>query len=292
MDIDPNELSTAQQAALRETARTLAGRIDTIYIFCFAIQYHESQYVHCFAQKTSKRRFQADILLVYGDEEQRCLYDIQHTANNANTEEYQYTVVVMRHHEAMQQLAAGDGFVCRVFRHGALLYSHGDALPRRLGFVCHETLLEKTREGWRRWFNNSCQFMDCAVYCLMERTFSMAVFMLHQAVEQACKAILKVMLHMRPGTHNLAWMLKLCSTIAPEIAAVFPRNSLHEKTLFNLLKASYMDCRYAANFEVKEEQAWALYYRVTTLLQVAGELANKRIAEMQELVDSSRAGNA
>ncbi|HWK98766.1 MAG TPA: HEPN domain-containing protein [Parapedobacter sp.] len=145
-------------------------------------------------------------------------------------------------------------------------------------------MLKQTREGWRRWFSNSCQFMDCASYCLMEDKFNMAVFMVHQAVEQACKAMLKVMLHMRPSTHNLAWMLKLCRSLAPEIASVFPRESPEDKTLFNLLKSSYMDSRYAAEFAVNEEAAWTLYYRASILMQIAGKLCNKRIAELEELV--------
>src|SRR5690606_22891962 len=92
------------------------------------------------------------------------------------------------------------------------------------------------------------------------------------------------MLYMRPNTHNLAWMLKLCSTLAPEIASVFPRDTPEDKALFNLLKSSYMDSRYAAGFVVNEDAAWAIYYRASTLLRIAGELCNKRIAELEELV--------
>ncbi|WP_353125350.1 HEPN domain-containing protein [Parapedobacter pyrenivorans] len=284
MDIDFDNLNSVQQAALRRLALELTDRIGTAFIFCFALQQHESSCAHCFAQKTTKQWFKADILLVYSESEQRCLYDIQHLANNLSTDTHQYTTVVLSHNDAMQRLAKGDAFVCHIFQRGALLYSQTNALPVVQGFICHETLLQETREGWRRWFNNSCQFMDCAAYCLVECNFGLAVFMMHQTVEQACKAILKVMLHMRPNTHNLAWMLKLCSTIAPEIAGVFPRDNPRDKTLFNLLKNSYNDCRYAAGFTVKEEEAWTLYYRASTLLRIAGELSNRRIAAMELLV--------
>jgi len=289
MDIDPNDpidLVGTHQLALRRIAQALTARIDTAFIFCFGLQCHESRYTHCFAQHTSKRWFKADILLVCDDSEQRCLYDIQHLANNLNTDEQQYTAVVLQDRDAMQRLAAGDAFVCEVFRHGALLYSKAIALPVRQGFVCHATLLQKTREGWRRWFNNSCQFMDCAIYCLVERNFNMAVFMVHQTVEQACKAMLKVMLYLRPNTHNLAWMLKLCSSLAPEIATVFPRDNPQDKALFNLLKNSYTHSRYAAGFVVKEEEAWTLYYRASALLRIAGDLSNRRIAELEALVNT------
>ncbi|MGK6350440.1 HEPN domain-containing protein [Parapedobacter sp. DT-150] len=283
MNIDPTELSVAQQAALRHMTKAIIKQIDTVFIFCFALQRHESLHTHCFTQRTSKRWFKADILLVYSDDEERSLHDIQHLANNLGDAEHQYTAVVVSHTTAMQHLASGDAFVCTIFRHGALLYSQKTALPGRQGFVCHETLLQKTREGWRRWFTNSCQFMDCAVYCIVEGNFGMALFMVHQTVEQACKAILKVMLYMRPCTHNLAWMLKLCGGVEPAIDRVFPKDNPQDKALFNLLKDSYNDSRYAAGFEVKEEEAWALYYRASTLLRIAGELCNRRIGEMEAL---------
>lgn len=284
MDIDPNDLAAAQQAVLRRLAKELTGRLAAEFIFCFALQRYEAQTAHCFTPKISRRWFRADILLVYNDSEQRCLADIHHLANSVEIAEHQYAAVVMTHAEAMQQLADGDAFVSTVFQYGALLHSHTNTLPPRSVFVCHETLLQQTREGWRRWFNNSCQFMDCAGYCLMEDKFNMAVFMIHQTVEQACKAMLKVMLYMRPNTHNLAWMLKLCATLAPEISSVFPRDNPEDKSLFNLLKKSYMDSRYAAAFSVNEAEAWTLYYRASTLLRIAGDLCNKRIAELEERV--------
>lgn len=284
MDIDLNDLPAAQQGVLRRLAKELNKRLATEFIFCFALQQYEVQCTNCFAPRTKKKWFKADILLVYKDNEQRCLQDIQHRANSVDVEGQQYVVVVMAYTEAMQHLANGNTFVCEVFRHGAVLYSHTNLLPRCKTFICHDTLLRQTREGWRRWFNNSCQFMDCASYCLMEHKFNMAVFMLHQTVEQACKAMLKVMLYLRPNTHNLAWMLKLCCTLAPEIATVFPRDNPEDKTLFNLLKSSYMDSRYAAGFTINEDEAWTLYYRASTLLRIAGELCNKRIARLEALV--------
>ncbi|MEC3880758.1 HEPN domain-containing protein [Parapedobacter sp. 10938] len=292
MDIDLNNLTAAQQVALRRLAKELTHRLATEFIFCFALQRYEAQSIHCFGPKVDKNWFRTDILLVYNDSEQRSLPEIHHLANSVTLEDHQYAAVVMAYSEAMQQLTNGDAFAGTVFQHGALLYSGMNTLPPRKVFVCHETLLRQTREGWRCWFNNSCQFMDCASYCLMEHKFNMAVFMVHQSVEQACKAMLKVMLYMRPNTHNLAWMLKLCSALAPEIASVFPRDNPENKALFNLLKSSYMDSRYAAGFAVNEEQAWALYYRASTLLRIAGELCNKRIAELEVWVGESQASMA
>ena len=286
MDIEPSDLTDKQQVALRELANELTRRIATEFIFCFALQRYEVQHTHCFTSNVNKSWFRADILLIC-NLGQHDLSKTHHLANNIAVDEHQYAALVMSNEEAMKGLEDGDAFVCSVFQRGALLYSRSNKLPSHKTFVCHETLLQQTRAGWQRWFNNSCQFMDCATYCLMEHKFNMAVFMLHQTVEQACKAMLKVMLHKRPNTHNLAWMLKLCCTLAPEIASVFPRDNPEEKALFNLLKSSYMDSRYAAGFTVKEEMAWTLYYRAATLLRIAGELCNKRIAELEEWVGTA-----
>lgn len=286
MDIDLRELSSAQQAALKQLIKTLSSRIDTTYIFCFALNRYESHHTHCFAQQVHTQKLQADMLLVYGNQESRCLHEIQHLATSLSTATYQYTAVAVHHTDALQRLGNGDPFICKVFSQAALLYSRGEVLPQRQGFMCRKTLLKQTRQGWQRWFNTGCQFMDCAAYCLMDGNFGLAVFMVHQAIEQACKALIKVMLHMRPNTHNLAWMLKLCSSLIPEIHTIFPRNTPREKALFNLLKGSYIDCRYAASFDVQEEEAWTLYYRASALLRLAGEWCNQRIKTMEAWVQT------
>ena len=288
MDIVLSALTSSQRAVFRQLADKLSGYVSAEYIFCFSLHQYEARCTGCFESKTDKEWLKAGILLVYSDNEERDAQRIQHLANNVDLGGHQYAAAVLSYEDAMERLAAGDPFVCRVFRYGALLYSLGDALPKRTGFVCYETLLKKTREGWYRWFNNSCQFMDCAGYCLMERKYNMAVFMMHQGVEQACKAMLKVMLYVSPNTHNLAWMLKLCGTLAPEISSVFPRDSPQEQALFNRLKKSYMDSRYAVDFSVSEEEAWTLYYRASSLLRIAGKLCNTRIDEMERLVGVSK----
>jgi|GEM_PF-2585358 len=280
MDIRLEELSAAQQAALKQFIQTLSTRVKMAYIFCFALQRRESSHQHCFGQQAVQQRFQADVLLVYSDQETRPASAIQSLANSLSGAEHQYAAVAMGRTEAIQQFEGGNPFVVGVFSRGALLYSSELALPRRQGYVCHKTWLQQIRQGWIRWFNTSCQFMDCATYCLMDDNFAMAVFMVHQTVEQACKALIKVILNLGTNSHNLAWMLKLCSSLVPEIDAIFPRNDPKEKALFNLLKGSYIDCRYAASFEVREEEAWVLYYRANTLLRTIGSWCNDRIKTM------------
>lgn len=288
IDIGLSALTPSQQEVFRQLADKLSGYVSTAYIFCFALHQHEVRGISCFEPKADREWLQADILLIYNDDEQRDAQRIRHLVNNVDLGRHQYAAMVLPCEEAMERLTAGDAFVCKVFRYGALLYSHRDVLPKRAGFVCYETLLQKTRAGWYRWFNNSCQFMDCAGYCLVEHKYNMAVFMIHQGVEQACKAMLKVMLHVSSNTHNLAWMLKLCSTLAPEISSVFPRDNPQEQALFNCLKRSYMDSRYAVGFSVSEEDALTLYYRASSLLRIAGRLCNTRIDEMERLVGVSK----
>lgn len=283
MDIDLSELSSAQQAALNAFIKAITGRIDIEYLFCFALQQHQSTYTHCFAPQKKHLRLQVDLLLVYRDDETRQPHEIQDRANSLGDAAHQYITVALPRAEAFQLFETGDPFLNHVFGNGALLYSSGEILPKRQGYVCYKTRLQHIRQGWHRWFNTSCQFMDAAIYCLMDRNFGMAVFLVHQTIEQACKAVIKVILNMGINTHNLAWMLKLCSGLIPEIATLFPRNNAEEKALFNLLKGSYMDFRYAASFDVREDQAWVLYYRAGALLRAAGDWCNSRIKTMESM---------
>ena len=283
MDIDPTELSSGQHKTLKRFVRLITDRIHVRYLFCFAMQRRQSAVVHCLAPYTQRSRIDVDLLLVCADMKELSVCQVQALANNLGNEDYQYHISVVLHQtEATRLLEAGDPFLCTVFSKGALLYGHDDLSEARRGYMCYRTRLQHIRNGWHRWFGKSCQFMDCAAYCLVERRYGMAVFMVHQTIEQACKAMIKVLLHTGANTHNLAWMLKLCGHVIPEVTTIFPRNSPEEKKLFELLKGSYIDWRYAEDFEVAEEQARELCNRAGILLKTIGEWSNNHIRTIEQ----------
>lgn len=277
MEIDLSELNVAQQAALRKMAQDAISYINTVFIFCFSFQKYESQYTNCFDQDHGQSRFQADVLLVYKDDEMRSESEIRHLINGFSSSNCDYVAVVYSYGLSKELVEQGDAFLSTVFRKGALLYSEGVSLPSRQRFISHESLLQQTREGCIRWFANSAHFMDCAAYCILEGHFGLAIFMIHQVVEQICRALLRVLMHVDLTSHNLAWMLKLCSSLAPGITSLFPRDTPKEKMLFRILKSSYLDSRYAEKFEVKEQDSWVLYERAVALQRIAGKVCAERI---------------
>lgn len=284
MEMDFGDLNVGRRSALREMAQHVFRNINTAFIFCFSFQKHQSTYTSCFDNEHSVNCFQADILLIYKDEEERSENEILQLVNGLSSSACDYVTVAYSFETIKMLLDEGDFFLSTVFRKGVLLYSEDVLLPNRRKFVSHESLLKQTREGFIRWFSTSMHFMDCAVYCLLEGYFGLGVFMIHQAVEQICRGLLSVLMQVHHATHNLSWMLKLCSSLAPEIAFLFPRDTPQEKALFKILRSSYLDSRYAEKFEVKEQDCWVLYERAVELRRIAGELCEGRIRFLGSLV--------
>lgn len=282
MEMDLGDLNIRKQSALREMAQRVADNINTAFIFCFSFQKHESTYTSCFAKEYSLSCFQADILLIYKDEEARRDNEILQFVNGLSSSTCDYVAIAYSVETIKMLLDEGDFFLSTVFRKGVLLYSEDVSLPNRKKFVSHESLLRQTREGCVRWFSTSAHFMDCAVYCIMEGHFGLGVFMIHQAIEQICRGLLSVLMQAHHATHNLSWMLKLCSSFAPKIAFLFPRDTPQEKALFKILRSSYLDSRYAEKFEVKEHDCWILYERAVELRRIAGELCEGRIRYIKQ----------
>lgn len=281
MEMDLGDLNIRKQSALREMARHVVDNINTAFIFCFSFQKHKSTYTSCFDKEYSLNCFQADILLIYKDEERRSKNEILQLVNGLSSNACDYVAVAYSFDTVKMLIDEGDFFLSTVFRKGVLLHSEGLVLPDRRKFVSHESLLNKTRGGCIRWLTTSSHFMDCAVYCIMEGHLGIGVFMIHQAIEQICRGLLAVLMQVHHATHNLSWMLKLSSSLAPEIAFLFPRDSPQERALFKILRSSYLDSRYAEKFEVKEQDCWVLYERAVELRRIAGELCEGRIRYLE-----------
>ncbi|MEO6230919.1 MAG: hypothetical protein ABJB11_13775 [Ferruginibacter sp.] len=60
--------------------------------------------------------------------------------------------------------------------------------------------------------------------------------MLHQAAEQALLAIFKKATGLHINTHNIDKLIRYCTMVNYQIAAVFPRENDEDQRLFSLLQ--------------------------------------------------------
>ncbi len=279
MHLSINELTDMEQRKLREAIAYITKEADPVSILCYGLSRQQTRSTRCFAKSVLSTHCQLDLLVVCRDDQHVTEHDIAHAISDS---QFECLVSICSEADMQRMLQEGNEFMTIVFREGAVLYHTGTRLPTRANtYPAREELLTMTKDLWHRWYNTASGFMDCASFCIAEANFGMAAFMIHQAIEHTCKAMLRVLMGFNLHTHNLAWIIKMCSRLSEDINPLFTRNTEHDKQLFNLLKSSYMDARYTADFKVTEQQAWVLFDKACALQRIACGLCHDKIRRLE-----------
>ena len=122
----------------------------------------------------------------------------------------------------------------------------------------------------------------------MRKEFKVAVFLLHQAAENAYHAILTVFNGYKPCTHNLDKLRRYTNRFSVELAMLFPRNTEDEQHLFKLLIHGYIDARYKEEYVIRENELELLTERISKLLSIASRICRNRFISIDKM---ATAGN-
>jgi uncharacterized protein len=106
----------------------------------------------------------------------------------------------------------------------------------------------------------------------------------HPSTEHALRALLVSLTALTSYGHNLKSLIRRSCFCAPNLDAIFPKNTDKEKELFNLLNAAYVDARYSQNYEIKQEQLMLLLDRVNTLLAQTEQSFEERLQKFESLI--------
>jgi HEPN domain-containing protein len=122
-------------------------------------------------------------------------------------------------------------------------------------------------------------FLEAANECFGKDYDNNCVFMLHQAIEQACIAIIRVFMAYRSDMHNISRLINLCLCFTDEPAALFPRKTEEDQRLFQLLQKSYSDACYKDDYVVDDNDADMLCTQVHKFIELTQKLCSDRIIE-------------
>jgi HEPN domain-containing protein len=174
-------------------------------------------------------------------------------------------------------LAHGHYFFTDIKKEGILLHDTGEfklARPRKLN--------PKERRGMARadfnqWFTSAKEFYIQYEYGLKRRSYKIAAFLLHQAVERFYTAILLVFTNYRPKLHDLEKLTHMVAGCDPAFLTVFPRATDEQKECFDLLKRAYIEARYSSAYKITKAQLEYLAERVKRLQRLTKRICEARI---------------
>lgn len=175
-------------------------------------------------------------------------------------------------------LSDGRYFYAEIQREGVMLYDSGKfrlEQPRKLRY---EEIGKQAEEYYEEKFGRSTGFLKGAGFFYHEGDFQLAAFHLHQACENAYKAIRLVYTLYSGKLHDLEKYIELLRRYSPDLDSVFPRDTEEEKHLFELIKAAYIEGRYNPKFVVTREDIDALLPKVELLRAITVRICQERIA--------------
>ncbi|HEY4874815.1 MAG TPA: HEPN domain-containing protein [Puia sp.] len=120
-----------------------------------------------------------------------------------------------------------------------------------------------------KWVKRAKEFLAGAELFLVRKEFRLAVFMLHQAAEQSYIGHIHAMTGYKAAIHNLHRLHQYTLQLSFEDSAIFPRDNENEERLFQLLKRSYVDSRYATDFYIAQSDLKILFERIKRLSEIA-----------------------
>jgi HEPN domain-containing protein len=132
--------------------------------------------------------------------------------------------------------------------------------------VSKQEWLDRSKSDWTRWGTQGKEFLKGAQQYFNDSNLSLAVFMLHQAVESSLIGIIKVLSAYRLSSHNLMRMFRITLLYTDEIMAVMDLDKKDANRLFNILQSGYSDARYKNDFNVNEKDVKSLLLQIELLV--------------------------
>jgi HEPN domain-containing protein len=280
------KLSNLQCKELDKVIISLVEKYKTEYIFCFGCRNNTKSVISCFVEE-AKQSETHYFLLVITTDIARIEHDVQDYINTIS-EASKITIVVHGLATVTNAILQGSRFFSAVCRYGLQLYSaSGLLLNIDYPNLNPATTFTKAQKHFYHRFGMASGFLESASNSYDGSFYSNCMFELHQSVEQACIAVIRVYIAYRADLHNLTRLISLCKCFSDEPADLFPNKSDEDQRLFQLLLKSYSETRYKDGYEIADYDADKLCTKVREFLELIKRLCNKKLQEYRQAAEDA-----
>lgn len=187
------------------------------------------------------------------------------------------TCIVLEIATFHQWLRIGHRFARLVAQSGKVIYN-----PQSISFSPtgdYDTIVESStiERQYRAGLLKTQEFLEGADLYRIRKHHSLALFMLHQATEQALGTILKTGMGYYCSSHNIERLLRYVSWVDGQVREVFPLHTELEKRLFTLLQKAYIDSRYKEDYTVHHQDLVTITERVRLLVRILENWGKKSV---------------
>lgn len=223
-----------------------------------------------------------DLLILTRADEKRTRHELLDRLDNVTMPGIVVNSLVHNINTVNEVLMNGSPFFETMFHNGLLFYEDQSVSPIPLSNQAKfNDLCLPADKIWRKCFALAEQFLKGASHLSSKASHRIAAFMLHQAVEHTCIALIRAIIGYRPSTHNLRRLIAITENFTPLASSAFPRNTPEEKNLFLILARAYVDARYKEDYHVDPFIIHTIIRRVSEFQGSAESLYRDRILSIQ-----------
>ena len=184
-------------------------------------------------------------------------------------------------HEVNDGLAHGRVFFMEVAKDGIALYEADDRELTTPKPKTPKQALETAQEYFEEWLPNAAGLLKVFHFCMTERDWKRAAFLLHQATESLYQGLLLTLTFYAPHNHNITFLRSLAEGLDRRLYGIWPETAHRERAMFQKLKEAYTKARYSKHYRISEEELAWLGARVEELGSVVHQVCSERITALE-----------
>jgi HEPN domain-containing protein len=274
-------LTEFQQAQLGPFIQQIIETIQPEMIICYGIRSNLYKKWGCFLEHDDFQETPhliLDLLIIVGPNEKRPLHDITDKAEHNNLPHLILSCLTHKLNSVNDALENGHPFFSTLYHKGVLLYDSGRvqlSVPEKPELK--PIPLHLAEANWQRWHGLAKTFLQSAISSMPYDRPDLTVFLLHQAVEHTCIALIRVFTGYRPNTHNLTRLFAMIENFSQMLKDSFSSVTPEERDLLNTLVKGYTDTRYKDDYLVEQEKISQLVARIKRMHSIAESIYDTHV---------------
>ena len=265
-----------QEEQLAQITNKIVEIVNPEFIICYGCRITEMKDWGSFIDRGGYRlRIHPtyDLLIVVSADDKRHDYEIVQLVEQQSIYPVSIHCIAHKINYVNDAIKANSIFYYSVTRKGKVLYNS----DREVLLPCPDIQMNSRSSEWNRLFKQANHFLSLASHSFSCSWHNQAAFLLHQAVENACNAMIRFFTGYHSTTHNLVRLIAITETFSFAPASVFPGVTKEETELLNLLNKAYSDARYKDDYDIPVDKVGVLLERVKLFLGTADNLHKKGI---------------
>lgn len=249
----------------------VVDKYDPLKIYCFHKDERSRKAAGCFGDFQDTGH--CDYWLLMVTEGASRIENVVQDFVNAHYEFGKITILAHGREGIDKSINDGYRFFANVYSTADLLYNRQFAINT---LVPYSSALPDNQKRSKHIFAEGISraegFLHGATECLSSKKYNVCAFMLHQAVEQCCIALIGLHMDYRCDIHNLHRLLMLCRCFSDVPYQLFITGVEEDKVAFDMLVKSYSNARYTTDFEIEESDIDILIEKTSQLVRFSKEI--------------------